>query len=93
MSKRYICLLVLISILKRLRSDYQIVGSSVPQDRDTMVALFTEPVPTYLLVTNRGITYEHCSLNNDTVNYRVELLVSSAMAAVEAIEYEGGIDD
>ena len=55
MSRRYKLLLVLVAALKRLSIPYRIVGSSEPQDRDTVVTLWNVPRPIYLTVTNEGI--------------------------------------
>lgn len=93
MSKRYTSLLVVTIILKRLGTSYHIIGGDEPEDRDSIVVINSRPIPVYLLVTDKGIEYESHSLNSDLDNYRIELLVSSAMAAIEALERTGYIDD
>lgn len=93
MSKRYTALLVLTSILKRLGTSYHVIGGDEPEDRDSVVVINSKPIPVYLLVTDKGIEYESHSFNSDMVNYRIELLVSSAMAALEALKRTGDNDD
>ena len=93
MSKRYTSLLVVTSILKRLGTSYHIIGGDEPEDRDSVVVINSRPIPVYLLVTDKGIEYEFHSLNSDMDNHRIELLVSSAMDAIEALERMGYIDD
>lgn len=45
----------MVAALKRLSIPYRIVGSSEPQDRDSVVILWNEPRAIYLTVTNEGI--------------------------------------
>lgn len=80
MSTRYSLLLILVAALKRLPIPYRIVGSSEPQDRDTVVTLWNEPRSIYLTVTNEGIDTHHSFLTMSEEELQVYILVYIIMA-------------
>lgn len=92
MSKRYICLLVLISVLKRLEINYHVIGHEL-QDRDTVIVIDNKPIPIYLFVTNQGVTYEHSPFNREQTSFHMHMVISSSMAAIEALQWVGDIDE
>ena len=80
MSRRYRVLLLLVAVLKRLSIPYRIVGSSEPQDRDTVVALWNDPRSIYLTVTNEGIETRPSFLTMYEEELQVDILVHIVMA-------------
>ena len=83
MSTRYRLLLILIGTIKRLSITYRIVGSSEPQDRDTVVVLGDIPKTIFLTVTNEGIETVHSFLSMPADRLQADILVSSVMAAAD----------
>lgn len=83
MSKRYMLILILINALKRMSIEYRIVGSSEPQDRDTVIILGEDYKSVYLRVTNDGIDITHPFFPTYDFKLQVDTLVSTAMAAID----------
>lgn len=81
MSKRYRLLLILIETIKRLSIDYRIIGSSEPQDRDTVVVIGIHPRSIFLRVTNDGIEVTESFLSLYEEMMRADILASTVMAA------------
>lgn len=83
MSRRYRLLLVLVAVLKRLSIPYSIVGSSEPQDRDTVVKLWNEPRSIYLTVTNVGIETRPSFLTMYEEELQADILSYTVMAVTD----------
>lgn len=83
MSRRYRLLLLLIAALKRLSIPYRIVGSSEPQDRDTVITLWNEPRSIYLMVTNEGIETHSSFLTMYEEELQADILVYIVMAVTD----------
>lgn len=80
MSRRYRVLLLLVAVLKRLSIPYRIVGSSEPQDRDSVVILWNEPRSIYLTVTNEGIETRPSFLTMYEEELQADILAYTVMA-------------
>lgn len=81
MTKRYRVLVILIETIKRLSMPYRIIGSSEPQDRDTVVVLGNHPRNVFLRVTNDGIEVTESFLSMYEEKLQADILVSTVMAA------------
>lgn len=84
MSKRYRLLLILVETIKRLSIPYRIIGSSEPQDRDSVVVLGNHPRSVFLTVTNDGIETTESFLSMYEEMLRADILASAVMAAAGA---------
>lgn len=80
MSRRYRLLLLLVAVLKRLSIPYRIVGSSEPQDRDSVVVLWNEPRSIYLTVTNEGVETRSSFLTMYEEELQADILAYIVMA-------------
>lgn len=80
MSSRY---RLLVAALKRLSIPYRIVGSSEPQDRDTVIALWNEPRSIYLTVTNEGIETRPSFFTTYEEELQADILVYIVMAVTD----------
>lgn len=83
MSKRYMLILILINALKRMSVKYRIIGSSEPQDRDTIIVLGEDYKSVYLKVTNDGVETTHPFFPTHDFRLQVDTLISTAMAAID----------
>lgn len=83
MNRRYKLLLILIASVKRLRIPYRIIGSTEPQDRDSVVVLWNEPRSIYLMVTNEGVETVYSFLSMYDEMLQADTLVSTVMAATD----------
>lgn len=83
MGRRYRLLLVLVAVLKRLSIPYRIVGSSEPQDRDTVVTLLNGPRTIYLMVTNEGIVTRPSFLTMYEEELYADILAYIVMAVTD----------
>jgi hypothetical protein len=81
MSKRYKLLVILIETIKRLSIPYRIIGSSEPQDRNSVVVLGNHPRSIFLTVTNDGIEVTESFLSMYEEMLRADIIASVVMAA------------
>lgn len=83
MSRGYKILLILIASIKSLSIPYRIIGSTEPQDRDTVVILGNDPRSIYLTVTNEGIETNYSFLSMYDEMLKADVLVSTVMAVAD----------
>ena len=72
---------ILVTVLKSLEIPFRIIGGDEPEDRDTIIRVGLNNIPTFYTVTNDGITYTPGFMDSPANKFTLTAVMSAVNAA------------